>query len=488
MATSNDQAFLDIPRKNATRQAVEERLRHYREIYKPRTAEELQQQASRCMDCGTPFCHGAGCPLGNLIPEFNDLVARGRWKEAADLLQLTNNFPEVTGRVCPALCEASCVNTLGGDAVTIREIELNIMEKAWQEGWIVPMPPVAETEKRVAVIGSGPAGMAAAQQLRRAGHTVVLFEKAPKPGGVLRLGIPDFKLEKHILDRRFDQMEKEGVQIRCNTEVNAEVLSEWKAFDAICLTGGAMQPRDLPIPGRELEGIHFAMDFLTQNNRRQAGMDLSGEREILATGKRVVIIGGGDTGSDCLGTSLRQGATEVVQLELLPAPPETRAADNPWPQWPLILRSSSSHEEGGSRDWCINTVRFQGADDHVTGLECVRVEWEKGADGRWNMTPCPGTEFTLETDLVLLAMGFTQPVHAGLLDDLGVAYDARGNVQADPDTMRTSVEGVFTAGDMNTGAWLVVGAIAAGRRMARRVDQFLMGSSDLPECELPPKL
>ncbi len=481
--------FLDIPRRDAAKQSVGERLHHYREFYKQRTSEEMQEQARRCMDCGVPFCHGAGCPLGNRIPEFNDYVARGRWQQASDLLHETNNFPEITGRVCPALCEASCVNAIDGDAVTIREIELNIIEHGWEEGWIRPQPPLEETGRRVAVVGSGPAGMAAAQQLRRAGHAVVLFEKSDRAGGILRYGIPDFKLEKSVIDRRLAQMEAEGVEVRCGVDVGADLAAEnlRKGFDAICLAGGAGVPRDLKIPGRELGGIHFAMDYLVQNNRRIAGETVPAEEAILATGKNVVVIGGGDTGSDCLGTALRQNARQVFQLELLPKPPEERREDNPWPEWPLILRSSSSHEEGGDRDWCINTVEFTGVKGMVAGLKCIRVQWRKDDRGGWVMEPVAGSEFSLPADLVLLAMGFVHPRHAPLLDSLGVGYDKRGNVAAD-ENMMTSLPGIFSAGDMNTGAWLVVGAIAAGRRMAHRADLYLIGETSLPDCQLPPKL
>jgi glutamate synthase (NADPH/NADH) small chain len=489
MAAERTTAFLEIERKTAGKQDVTERLQHFREFRVPLSAEEMRDQAARCMDCGVPFCHGTGCPLGNAIPEFIDLVHRGRWREAAELLHLTNNFPEVTGRVCPALCEAACVNAVNSTPTTIREIELEIVERAWEEGWMQPQPPALLTGKRVAIIGSGPAGLAAAQQLRRAGHLVVVFEKADKPGGILRYGIPDFKLEKHVLDRRIAQMRAEGVSFKCEVEVGQDVSADYlrRRFDAICITIGAMQPRDLNIPGRELGGIHLAIDFLSQNNRRVAGQLIPDGEAILATGKRVIVIGGGDTGSDCVGTALRQGALSVQQLELLPRPPEARPESNPWPQWPLILRTSTSHEEGGTRDWSINTLRFKGQDGHVAAMECVKLEWGKGEDGRTTMTPIPGSEFELEADLVLLAMGFVRPVHDGLLDSIGVEYDARGNVKTDIEMM-TSVPGVFAAGDANTGAWLVVGAIAAGRRMARRVDLYLMGETSLPETVLPPRL
>jgi glutamate synthase (NADPH) small chain len=482
-------AFLEIERKTGPKQHASERLQHFGEFMLPRADEELELQAARCMNCGTPFCHGHGCPLGNLIPEFNDLVYRERWEEAGVLLHLTNNFPEVTGRVCPALCEASCINAIDGQAVAIRDIELAIVEKGFQEGWIRPEPPAILTGKRVAVIGAGPAGLAAAQQLRRAGHKVVVFEKAEKPGGILRYGIPNFKLEKWILDRRIDQMRAEGVSFKCGVEVGQDVSATYlrRGFDALCITIGAGKARDLAIPGRELKGVHQALDFLGQNNRRLAGMNIPEADAIVATGKRVVVIGGGDTGSDCVGTALRQGAADVQQIELLARPPENRTPGNPWPQWPMVLRTSTSHEEGGARDWSINTARFKGEDGQVTALECVRLEWEKTPEGQFKMKPVPGSEFDLPADLVLLAMGFISPVHEGFLDSLGVAYDPRGNVKADA-RMMTSVPGVFTAGDANTGAYLVVGAIAAGRRMARRVDEYLMGESDLPDVAPLPKL
>jgi len=480
--------FLDHERKTASRDNVDERLKHYREFYNWLPEKDLREQASRCMDCGVPFCHGAGCPLGNSIPEFNDFVFRGQWKDAIECLHATNNLPEITGRICPALCEASCVCAINGKAVSIREIELSVVEKGWAEGWIKPCPPTEETGKKIAVVGSGPAGLALAQQLRRAGHAVTVFEKNKKAGGTLRYGIPDFKLEKTILDRRIGQMEAEGVVFKTGVEAGKDISADdlKKQFDAVCLTGGAMQARDLPIPGRDQKGIYLAMQFLTQSNRRVSGEPIIGE-EILATDKNVVVIGGGDTGSDCVGTSLRQGAKNVTQIELMPCPPEERGENNPWPQWPLILRSSSSHEEGGSRDWCISTTEFAGENGNVKRIKCVKVDWAKGDDGRMKMTPVAGSEFELDADLVLLAMGFVQPVHEGLLDDLKVDYDARGNVKVDANMM-SSQKGVFAAGDMQTGAWLVVGAIAAGRRLANRVDKFLMGETSLPDCDLPAKL
>jgi glutamate synthase (NADPH/NADH) small chain len=481
--------FISIARKDAEMQSANERVQHYGEFHLRLSSDNIHEQAARCMDCGVPFCHSIGCPLDNVIPEFIDLVYRERWHEASDLLHQTNNFPEITGRICPALCEASCVNAIDGLATNIRELELEIVERAWEEGWIQPEPPEIITGKRVAIIGTGPAGLAAAQQLRRAGHKVVMFEKAEMPGGILRYGIPNFKLSKDILDRRLSQLRAEGVSFKCEVEVGKDVSVDYvkRRFNAICVTVGAMQPRDLNVPGRDLQGVHFALEFLGQNNRRLSGQPIAPEEEISAAGKRVIVIGGGDTGSDCVGTSLRQGALSVQQLELLPRPPETRPSNNPWPQWPLILRTSSSHEEGGQRDWSVNTVRFKGEDGRVTSMECVRLEWGKSPDGKPVMTPVPGSEFELQADLVLLAMGFVRPVHDGLLDSLGVEYDPRGNVKVDAQMM-TSVPGVFAAGDVNTGAWLVVGAIAAGRRMARRVDQYLMGETSLPETILPAKL
>jgi glutamate synthase (NADPH/NADH) small chain len=482
-------AFITIERKSGSAQDVRDRLQHYGEFHIRLSPEDLREQAARCMDCGVPFCHGAGCPLDNTVPEFIDLVYRDRWREASDLLHQTNNFPEITGRICPALCEASCVNAIDGQPTSIREIELEVAERAWEEGWIQPKPPAMLTGKRVAIIGAGPAGLAAAQQLRRAGHKVVMFEKADQPGGILRYGIPNFKLDKAVLDRRLEQLRAEGVSFKVAVEVGKDVSIDYirRRFNAICLTVGAMFPRDLNVPGRELDGVHFALEYLAQNNRRLYGHEEPGELEINAAGKNVIVIGGGDTGSDCVGTALRQGARSVQQLELLPRPPEARMDNNPWPQWPLILRTSTSHEEGGNRDWSVNTVRFKSQDGRVSAMECVRLEWGKGPDGRPTMTPVPGSEFELQVDLVLLAMGFVRPVHEGLLDGLGVEFDSRGNVKVDANMM-TSVPGVFAAGDANTGAYLVVGAIAAGRRMARRVDLYLMGETSLPDTIVPPRL
>ncbi len=487
---ADPQGFLKYRRLEPESEEPSQRLRHYREFHEHLSKGKLREQCARCMDCGVPFCHSVGCPLGNLIPEFNDLVYKGRWRDAVDCLHQTNNFPEITGRLCPALCEAACVNRLGAEAVSIRQIELEIVEQAWAGGWIEPMTPTVETGKTVAVIGSGPAGLAAAQQLRRAGHMVTVFEKSEKPGGLLRYGIPDFKLEKHIIDRRLAQMTAEGVKFETGVDAGIDLAASYflKKFDAVCLCGGAGVPRDLPIPGRDADGIYFALQYLTQNNRRVEGVEIPGDQVIDAAGKRVVVVGGGDTGSDCLGTALRQGAASVRQIEIMPKPPEGDNPDTPWPRWPLILRTSSSHEEGGERQWCVSATEFKVEDGHVTGLKCQQVRWEEESDsGRMTMSPVPDSEFELDADLVLLAMGFVHPVHDGLLDNLGVEYDRRGAVKVD-ERMMSSVDGVFAAGDMQTGAWLIVGAIAGARRMARQVDIYLMGESCLPDCDPLPRL
>lgn len=469
-------AFLNIPRRTAELEEVEERLGHYRDFHISLSEEGLKEQASRCLDCGVPFCHGYGCPLGNLIPEWNDLVYQGRWQEACDRLHHTNNFPEITGRVCPSPCEAACTLGVGDDPVTIRQSELAIVERGWAEGWIKPLGPKEETGKKVAVIGSGPAGLAAAQQLRRMGHGVWLFERDDALGGILRYGIPDFKLEKWVLDRRLKQLQDEGVNFELNVDVGRDLSASYllKRFDAVCLCVGAREARDLAIPGRELEGVHQAMDYLIQQNRRVAGKPVT-DSEIQARDKKVVIIGGGDTGADCLGTALRQGALSVHQFEILPRPPADRDQSTPWPGWPLMLRTSPAHLEGGERRWSVETSRFLGKGGKLTGLKGHEVRWsEPDENGRSKMSRVKGSEFSMEVDLVLLAMGFTQPEHNGLLDSLGVAYDERGNVLTGPD-LETSVSGIFAAGDVQTGAWLVVRAIAAGRRMAASVDQKLKG-------------
>ena len=465
--------FLEYQRETPTRRPPAERIHDWFEIYQPFAEDKIKQQGARCMDCGVPFCH-TGCPVTNIIPDWNDLVWRGRWREAMRVLHATNNFPEFTGRICPAPCEAACVLGINEPAVTIKNIEKTIVDRAWDEGWIVPELPPFRTGKRIAVVGSGPAGLAAAQQLARAGHSVTVFEKADRIGGLLRYGIPNFKMEKHLIDRRIAQMGAEGVEFVVNAHVGVDVaISELRRdFNAILLAGGAEQPRDLKVPGRELNGIHFAMEFLPQANKVCEGDTVP--EQILATGKRVVIIGGGDTGADCLGTSHRQLASHITQFELMPKPPESRAPQTPWPLWPMQLRTESAHEEGGMRDWSVSTLRFSGDEQgNVKKLHGVRVSAPPKFEA------IPGTEFELEADLVLLAMGFTGPVRNGLIEDLGVALDSRGNVQADANYM-SSVSGIFAAGDVRRGQSLVVWAIAEGRKAARGIDEYLMGTSRLP--------
>jgi glutamate synthase (NADPH/NADH) small chain len=472
--------FLEFERHLPSRRPVAERLRDWRELEGKLGEEELRTQASRCMDCGIPFCH-KGCPLGNIIPDWNDLVYRDRWHEAIVRLHATNNFPEFTGRVCPAPCEEACVLGINDDPVTIKQVEKQIVDQAWKKGWIAPEIAPRKTGKRVAVVGSGPAGLACAQQLARAGHDVTVFERADRIGGLLRYGIPDFKMEKHLIDRRMEQMTAEGVTFRPGVNVGFDVKgAELKRdFDAIVIAAGATQPRDLPIPGRDLDGIHFAMDFLPQQNKVVAGDRVP--EQITAAGKRVVILGGGDTGSDCLGTSNRQGAISVHQFELLPRPPDGRTDDvAPWPYWPMILRTSSSHEEGVIRDWSINTKSFSGdSQGRVTKLHGVRLEWEKANGGPPKMKEIPGSEFELEADLVLLALGFLGPEKPGLIAELGLELDPRSNVVASSSYM-TSVPGVFACGDARRGQSLVVWAIWEGREAARGVDAYLMGSTSLP--------
>jgi glutamate synthase (NADPH/NADH) small chain len=469
--------FLDFPRVTPPRRPTDQRIQDWQEVYEPFPIAQLQDQAARCMDCGIPFCH-TGCPLNNIIPDWNDLVYKDRWREALQVLHATNNFPDFTGRICPAPCEAACVLGINSDAVTIKNIEKTIAERGFEEGFIVPEPPKVRTGKKIAVIGSGPAGLAAAQQLNRAGHWVTLFEKADRPGGLLMYGIPDFKLEKWVVQRRLDQMEAEGVMFRCGVQAGIDVpAAELQAeFDAICICIGSTRPRDLAVPGRDLKGIHFAMDFLPQQNRRVSELPVK-DADILATGKRVVIIGGGDTGADCLGTSHRQGARSVHQFELLPKPPDTRPSETPWPLWPMQLRTESSHEEGGIREWSVNTQRFSGDEQgNVKKLHGIRLESTPDR----KMREVPGSEFELEVDLVLLAMGFLGPVQEGLIKDLGLELDNRQNIKADTNTYQTSVPNVFAAGDARRGQSLVVWALAEGRRAARAVDQWLMGSSKLP--------
>ena len=467
--------FLEIPREMPVDRAVEERTTHYREFHTKLPDEKLRQQGARCMDCGVPTCHW-GCPLGNIIPDWNDMVYRNRWREAVQRLHKTNNFPEFTGRVCPAPCEAACVLSINCDAVTIKEIELNIIEHAFHEGWVVPNPPKIRTGKNVAVVGSGPTGLAAAAQLNQAGHTVTVFEKSDRIGGLLRYGIPDFKLEKRYIDRRMHLMQEEGVVFKTGIHVGVDLPANLLIddYDAVLLAGGAMQARDLPIEGRELTGIHYAVDFLSQQNRRVAGDLIPRNRDITAKEKRVVILGGGDTGSDCLGTSIRQGAASIQQYEILPKPPLERTDSMPWPYWPFILRTSSSHEEGGNRGWSVSTKRFSGANGRVRKLHAVRVEFgDPHPDGRRPLREVPGSEFEIEADLVLLAMGFVGPVKEGLLHDLGVKISERGTVAVDENYM-TSVPGVFAAGDMARGASLVVWAIWEGRQAAKGIDAYLM--------------
>jgi glutamate synthase (NADPH/NADH) small chain len=473
--------FMEFKRDKQPYRPVAERLRDWRQVMLPWPTEKLQKQGARCMDCGIPFCH-QGCPLGNLIPDWNDLVYRDRWREAIDRLHATNNFPEFTGTLCPAPCEGSCVLGINDDPVTIKAIELAIIDHAFAAGWVTSEPPANRTGKRVAVIGSGPAGLAAAQQLNRAGHWVTVLERDDRIGGLLRYGIPEFKMEKRVLDRRLRQMETEGVEFKvsCHVGVDVDVHELQRQFDALVLTGGACAPRDLPLPGRELEGVHFAMDYLRLQNRRCEGDAIHDARFITARGKRVVIIGGGDTGADCLGTVHRQGALSVHQFEILPRPPDERAPDNPWPQWPNVYRVSSAHEEGGDRVYSVSTKKFLGDErGRVSALEVARVELVRENGRVVAFKEIPGSEFTLPCELVLLAMGFLGPERPGMLTALGVKLTERGTVWRDADWM-TSVPGVFTAGDMQRGQSLIVWAIAEGRSAARGVDLYLMGRSDLP--------
>ncbi len=465
--------FLEIDRRDRRYAPASDRIRHYKEFVIPLSEEATKDQAARCMNCGIPYCHN-GCPVNNQIPDWNDLVYNGNWEEASRNLHSTNNFPEFTGRVCPAPCEASCTLNLNDQSVTIKSIECAIVDRAWSEGWLVPEAPSHKTGKKIAVVGSGPAGLAAAQQLARAGHDVHVYEKQGRAGGLLRYGIPDFKMEKQLIDRRVKQMEGEGVTFHYNVNVGVSMKVEdlVDGHDAVILAGGSEKPRDLPIPGREFAGVHFAMDFLPQQNRRVSKEPLTTNAPILASGKHVVVIGGGDTGSDCIGTSVRQGALSVTQLEIMPKPPEKENKLLTWPEWPLKMRTSSSHEEGAERDFAVNTVEFGGENGAVKTLKCVRV------DGKFQAIP--GTEFEIKADLVLLAMGFVAPISEGLIDTLGVKLDNRGNVAADTVSYKSTKEKVFACGDMRRGQSLVVWAIREGRQTAHSVDKFLMGSTVLP--------
>ena len=473
--------FMEFRRLQEASEAPESRKKHYHEFVEHLSDQNAGVQGARCMDCGTPFCT-SGCPVNNIIPDWNDMVYKQNWREALETLQSTNNFPEFTGRVCPAPCEAACTLNINNDPVGIKSIEHAIIDKGWEMGWVLPLPPQQKSGKKVAVVGSGPAGLACAQQLARAGHDVVLYEKSDRIGGLLRYGIPDFKLEKHLIDRRVEQMRAEGVEFRANQAVGGRGKNALPAkkllqeFDAVVVSGGAEHPRDLPVPGRELNGVHFAMEFLPQQNKAVAGDKVAGQ--IKASGKHVVVIGGGDTGSDCVGTSNRQGAASVTQFELLPQPPAQENKALVWPDWPIKLRTSSSHEEGCERDWSVATKRFEGADGKVKKLIAARVEWKDG-----KMAEVPGSEFEMKADLVLLAMGFLGPVQQGLIEELALEQDARSNVKAATDGSGcyvTSNPKVFAAGDMRRGQSLVVWAIREGRQCARAVDEFLMGTSDLP--------
>ncbi len=472
--------FMEFERQDRAYTPVKERVKHWNEFVVPLSEKEVRTQASRCMDCGIPYCHSGqngtthGCPINNQIPDWNDLVYRGHWKEALANLHSTNNFPEVTGRVCPAPCEASCTLNIDDKPVAIKTIECAIVDKGWQEGWIVPMPADKKTGKKIAVVGSGPAGLAAAQQLARAGHDVHVYEKNARPGGLMVYGIPDFKMEKDLIARRVKQMEGEGVTFHCNAHVggNVKIADLEKRYDAILLAGGSEKPRDLPVPGRDLRGIHFAMHFLPQQNRRVASEPLGTGTEDLAEGKNVVVIGGGDTGSDCIGTSIRQGAKSVTQIEIMPAPPEKENKDITWPNWPMKMRTSSSQAEGAKRDFAVTTKRFEGRGGKVTKLVCARVDDK--------FKEIPGSEFEIPADMVLLAMGFVAPVADDMIADAGLELDARGNVKADDRAYATSKPKIFVAGDMRRGQSLVVWAIREGRQAAHAIDKALMGKSDLP--------
>jgi glutamate synthase (NADPH) small chain len=471
---SDPRAFLKYPRQNPAKRPVEERVGDYAEVEQPMPAHQLEQQAARCMDCGIPFCHIYGCPLGNLVPEWNEMVVRGHWRQALDLLHATNNLPEVTGRVCPAPCEAACTLEIHQPAVSIKHIELQIVERGWANGWVQPQPARTPSGRKVAVIGSGPAGLVAAQQLARAGHQVVVFERADRPGGILRYGIPDFKLEKHVIDRRLGQMQAEGVTFETGVEAGVDISVRYmqRSFDAVMIAAGARVPRSLDIPGNDLQGIHFAMPYLTQQNRINAGRQVPDAERISARDKRVVVLGGGDTGADCVGTARRQGARSIHQIELLPKPPDGRSPDNAWPTWPQVLRTSSSHEEGCERLWSVGTREFIGQGNRVAGLRCERLEWTPVPGGRPECKALPGSGFCLDADLVLLALGFLRVEHGALTEGYGLDADARGNLIVDENHM-TSRPGVFAGGDAVLGASLVVRAIHLGRQTAASIDRYL---------------
>jgi len=473
--------FLEHARQDAPKRPVGERVRDFREFEGRLPVADLERQTARCMDCGIPYCHTSGCPTRNLIPDWNDMVYRHQWRRALDLLHSTDNFPEFTGRVCPAPCEAACTLAINQPAVTIRQIELHIIERGWREGWVRPEPARVRTRKRVGVVGSGPAGLAAAQQLARRGHEAVVFEKADRLGGLLRYGIPDFKLEKWVIDRRLEQLVAEGIRFEPGVNVGLDVTANYlqRSFDALVVASGAEVPRDVDVPGRELRGIHFAMEFLTQQNQRAAGDPIPADRVVSARDRRVAVIGGGDTGSDCIGTSRRQGAKDIVQVEILPKPPEERTPGNPWPTWPLVLRTSSSHEEGCRRMWSVLTKEFLGENGAVRGIRCVEIEWsDPDWNGRRTFRERPGSEFELGAELVLLAAGFVHVEHGPLVTDLGLKTDDRGNLVVDAG-YGTSVPGVFAAGDSTTGASLVVTALHHGREAAHHVNEYLMGGGSL---------